>query len=344
MKHDGKKDMRRKLRAPIVFLLWVGYILFIRIRRPEVFDDWLEFTNSIFQTEEEIDLVKLIPNHEIIAARFRKRRKHLREYCSRNYVSNELRMSDSDWLNIIADDSLPSPRTKRKSKFFGCIPPESGSTIFQAWWWDVYNPNLDFTRDSRKENQRKMDQMKLKSKHKLLESESTIRFLVVRHPLTRFIASWDDIFCSHCTNGKDIINRNAQLKSLNTEDGTSDYLISFPDLVNYANQRNLNFDVHFASQMSQCHPCAINYDYIIKLETIYEDIQYLMAILNRPDNTKELISQETISKNKNGELFKFYFNLLSPEALETLNRIHLDDLDIFNYSFDPIKKLIGGWD
>ena len=37
--------------------------------------------------------------------------------------------------------------------------------------------------------------------------------------------------------GKDIINRNAQLKSLNTEDGTSDYLISFPDLVNYANQR-----------------------------------------------------------------------------------------------------------
>ena len=25
--------------------------------------------------------------------------------------------------------------------------------------------------------------------------------------------------------------------------------------------------------MSQCHPCAINYDYIIKLETIYEDIQ-----------------------------------------------------------------------
>ena len=85
------------------------------------------------------------------------------EYCSRNYVSNELRMSDSDWLNIIADDSLPSPRTKRKSKFFGCIPPESGSTIFQAWWWDVYNPNLDFTRDSRKQNQEKMDQMKVKN-------------------------------------------------------------------------------------------------------------------------------------------------------------------------------------
>jgi len=83
---------------------------------------------------------------------------------------------------------------------------------------------------------------------------------------------------------------------------------------------------------------------LIPLTCLKNDWKYLMAILNRPDNTKELISQETISKNKNGELFKFYFNLLSPEALETLNRIHLDDLDIFNYSFDPIKKLIGGWD
>ena len=43
-------------KAPVVFLLWVGYILFIRIRRPEVFDDWL---NSIFRTEEDIDLVKV---------------------------------------------------------------------------------------------------------------------------------------------------------------------------------------------------------------------------------------------------------------------------------------------
>ena len=42
-----------------MFLLWVGYILFIRIRRPEVFDDWLDYTSSIFQTEEKIDLVKV---------------------------------------------------------------------------------------------------------------------------------------------------------------------------------------------------------------------------------------------------------------------------------------------
>jgi len=96
--------------------------------------------------------------------------------------------------------------------------------------------------------------------------------------------------------------------------------------------------------MSQCQPCAVDYDYIIKLETLQEDIQYLMALLNRPDNTKELISQETITKNKNVGLHKYYFNLLTSDEIEVLNRIHIDDLDIFNYSFDPNNKIIGGWD
>ena len=59
-----------------------------------------------------------------------------------------------------------------------------------------------------------------------------------------------------------------------------------------------------------------------------------MALLNRPDNTKELISQETITKNKNVGLHKYYFNLLTESEIEVLNRIHIDDLDIFNYSFD----------
>ena len=87
---------------------------------------------------------------------FSKIKKMFREYCARNYVSDEVNFSSSDWENIIADIELPSPRTKKKSKFFGCIPPESGSTIFQAWWWDVYNPQLDFTKRSRTKIQDKM--------------------------------------------------------------------------------------------------------------------------------------------------------------------------------------------
>ena len=120
----------------------------------------LPYHYAVFLSHESSNMTQHTPSNNLLVM-IRSVQVYFSEYCSRNYVSNELRMSDSDWLNIIADDSLPSPRTKRKSKFFGCIPPESGSTIFQAWWWDVYNPNLDFTRDSRNQNQQKMDQMKV---------------------------------------------------------------------------------------------------------------------------------------------------------------------------------------
>ena len=51
----------------------------------------------------------------------------------RNYVPSEINFSSEDWSNIIADDQLPSIRNPRKSKFVGCVPPESGSTIFQGF-------------------------------------------------------------------------------------------------------------------------------------------------------------------------------------------------------------------
>ena len=56
--------------------------------------------------------------------------------------------------------------------------------------------------------------------------------------------------------------------------------------------------------MSQCHPCAINYDYIIKLETIYEDIQgrffnsHLLEIGNGPKFTIRSLGLKILSQNE----------------------------------------------
>jgi hypothetical protein len=69
-----------------------------------------------------------------------------------------------------------------------------------------------------------------------------------------------------------------------------------------------------------------------------------MAKLNRHDNTKELISQETITKNKNSGFYKNYFNTLSKSELEELVYLYQEDLELFNYSFDFKSKNIGGWD
>ena len=61
---------------------------------------------------------------------------------------------------------------------------------------------------------------------------------------------------------------------------------------------------------------------VFQLETIQEDFQYLIAKLGRHDNTKELISPETITKNKNAAFYRNYFNLLDEKQLINLVNLH----------------------
>ena len=80
------------------------------------------------------------------------------------------------------------------------------------------------------------------------------------------------------------------------------------------------------------------------LPTLFLDISYLIAKLGRLDNTKELVSQETISKNKNVNLYRYYFNTLNEDLLKKLVSYYNTDSSLFNYNFDLNRRAIGGWD
>lgn len=89
----------------------------------------------------------------------------------------------------------------------------------------------------------------------------------------------------------------------------------------------------------------LSYKFQIKgLWISISDMSYLIAKLNRLDNTKELVSQETISKNKNVNLYRFYFNTLNSDLLKKLVSFYEDDSSLLNYAFDYTKRAIGGWD
>jgi len=74
------------------------------------------------------------------------------------------------------------------------------------------------------------------------------------------------------------------------------------------------------------------------------DLSYLIAKLNRLDNTKELVSPETILKNKNINLYRYYFNTLNFDLLKKLVTFYETDSTLLNYVFDYTKRAIGGWD
>ena len=61
----------------------------------------------------------------------------------------------------------------------------------------------------------------------------------------------------------------AELASRWQFDG-DEYQIRFDLLAKYLVENGDTFDTYFKSQADSCNMCSINYDYIIKLETLHE--------------------------------------------------------------------------
>ena len=64
---------------------------------------------------------------------------------------------------------------------------------------------------------------------------TSVKFLVVRHPLTRFVSNWDDHFCFGCETGRAIIARNPDIAPFVKTSLDEDYQIGFKELVQFVN-------------------------------------------------------------------------------------------------------------
>ena len=82
----------------------------------------------------------------------------------------------------------------------------------------------------------------------------------------------DDHFCPDCPVGSAIMSANPVLAELASRwqfDG-DEYQIRFDLLAKYLVENGDEFDNHFKAQAATCEMCSIDFQYIIKLETLHE--------------------------------------------------------------------------
>jgi hypothetical protein len=134
-------------------------------------------------------LVELVTRHEEIEARFERRRTFLKHACQTMRLNRTLDPGEINTLagNVLADANFPAYNNRQKTGFFGCMPPESGFTVFSSWLFDAYYPQDEFNQAGRAKLAQKVSQIDLDA---LLANEKTVTFAVVRHPMTRFVSSW----------------------------------------------------------------------------------------------------------------------------------------------------------
>ena len=114
--------------------------------------------------------------------------------------------------------------------------------------------------------------------------------------------------------------------------------ISFTDILRHMENHS---DAHWDGPYHlKCHPCIINYDYIVKLETQDRDAQYIIdkKLRGRGYSTRLNAFGSTSDMLGNGKLLNIFKNLPN-EQMKFLHKRLDVDLEMFGYTFDEYSAV-----
>ena len=92
------------------------------------------------------------------------------------------------------------------------------------------------------------------------------------------------------------------------------------------------FNHHWAQYSTSCHPCHIDYDYIVKFETMREDAAYVLSKLGPHHQCLEEKYPELFNfTQKSSSMYEKQFSTLSSQQINRLKEIYSIDFKLFGY-------------
>ena len=177
--------------------------------------------------------------------------------------------------------------------------------------------------------------------------ESYFKFLFVREPLERLVATYQHKFAAkyskyfHQMFGKKIVKlyrKKPSKESLQKgNDVTFSEFIQF--LVDSDHLTEAPLNEHWQQYYRLCHPCLMQYDFVGKYETLNQDISY---VLKKTSVVKKLNGRLSSSNSTYSEksLHSFY-KTVSPSNLKRLWKIFYPDYSLFSYQYPTVvEKLL----
>ncbi|XP_045166037.1 carbohydrate sulfotransferase 11-like isoform X2 [Mercenaria mercenaria] len=174
------------------------------------------------------------------------------------------------------------------------------------------------------------------------------KVIFVREPLERVLSAYRNKFVQQGNDyfkekfGRKIIKRfreNPSEKSLMKGDD-----VTFKEFVQYLLDRKTieqGYNEHWESFHDLCHPCHIRYNYIGNYETLDDDVNGLLKILEVEDKIQFPDRGDMYKTLKTEDILLKFYQELEPQMLTKLWKIYAKDYAIFDYEIPPtLKKLM----
>ena len=121
--------------------------------------------------------------------------------------------------------------------------------------------------------------------------------------------------------------RHNQTERNQTDDGNA----TFEDFVNHLLIIDItNCDLHFRSFLAQCEPCEAEYDYVIKFETLDNDMEYLKQKLNISEYHRKAVFPRRSFRTNHDKVKETFQKIPNALALKLYEK-YRKDFEIFEY-------------
>ncbi len=158
--------------------------------------------------------------------------------------------------------------------------------------------------------------------------ENYFKFMAVRHPLDRLVSAWRDKKESRITSGK---FRHPDAEQLGR-------FRRFVRQVASGKERN----IHWRSYYTICHPCDIQYDSVIRLETMQQDMPLLLAKLPGPDGKPNVLpttnQMSPIPPSAKLRKLSEYYSGVDSVVMRRLQEMYDLDFRLYGYTWNTKKS------
>ncbi len=167
--------------------------------------------------------------------------------------------------------------------------------------------------------------------------ESYTKVIVVRHPFDRLRSTHNEKFLAR---DNKVLYQQMYKRFV---DSAADINATIPldKFLTAVKERHHRgyYDRHWMSYTDLCHPCHIQYDYILKMETLTSDLRNVLPLFkNYPEQQVEFPARnQEQSANTRLEETSSTFRHLAPGLVKGLLKIYQDDFHLFGYGWDMDK-------
>ncbi|KAL1129815.1 hypothetical protein AAG570_012759 [Ranatra chinensis] len=173
---------------------------------------------------------------------------------------------------------------------------------------------------------------------------NSLAFLIVRHPLERLLSAYRDKIqyalpnTPHQKLGNEIILRYRNQKKRLLHNPRWPTISEFVNYLVDSQKRHESMDMHWAPMTEFCTPCQINFDIIIKFETLHEDQKYLIELAGLGKKIKPEWKNPSKGRVTTEVLYNYYSQLTVSQILQ-LHNLYRYDFELFGYGIKEYVEM-----